>query len=318
MIEIIRPGWQSLIVDGGRFGRASVGVPSSSALDRFACRALNLLTGHSQDAPLIEALGKGFALKFHRAMTFAITGARVSARLDDRFVRPWVSVQAPEGSLLHVDEVLEGFRYYIGFSGTMDLEKAAGSYSTNLECGFGGYQGRTLKAKDRIAFSEIHDVETGAVRGEDIPPMHPPHVLRVVAGPESSFFTQTSLARFMDRQSGTVYDVGEQANRTGIRMKGEPLVFRPDAERSIISEGILPGTVQIPGDGQPIIMLNERTIGGYARVALVVKADQDRLAHLKPGDAVLFKEIGLEAARDLWERKNNFILSLGKTVIKAD
>lgn len=304
MIEIMNPGWPSLIVDGGRFGKAAVGVPPSSALDHYACKALHGLTGCGPDTPVLEVMGANFALRFHQAMTFAITGARIKASLDDRSVRPWASVQAAPGSRLQIQEVVEGLRYYIGFSGTMDLKRVIGSFTTNLECRFGGYQGRILRAGDRLAFTEIHDVERSAVPDRAIPAMHAPHRLRVVAGPEISFFTEESNNRFMGRDAHDIYDVSTQTNRTGIRLEGDPLCFRPGVEKSIISEGILPGTVQIPGDGRPIIMLYERTIGGYARIALVVKADHDRLAHLKPGDPVLFERIGIHEARRLWEAKS--------------
>lgn len=303
MIEIVNPGQPSLIVDGGRFGKAAVGVPSSSALDNYAYRALQRLTGHAAGAPAFEVMSATFALRFHRDMAFAITGARVRATLDDRIVRPWASMRAAAGSLLRIQEVLEGLRYYIGFSGTMDIESVMGSFSTNLECRFGGYHGRALREGDRLAFTEIRDVERAAVPGNAIPPMRPPHRLRVVAGPEMSFFTDESCNRFMDKGARVVYDVSAQTNRTGIRLEGEPLTFRQGVARSIISEGILPGTVQIPGDGRPIIMLCERTIGGYARIALVVKADHDRLAHLKPGDPVLFEMISLNEAHQLWDAK---------------
>ncbi|MBA4396471.1 MAG: hypothetical protein C0394_03690 [Syntrophus sp. (in: bacteria)] len=304
MIEIINPGWPSLIVDGGRFGEAAVGVPSSSALDLYALKALQRLLGHAADAPAIEVMGASFALRFHCDMTCAITGARVKATLDDRPVRPWTSFRAAPGGLLRIAEATEGLRYYVGFSGTIVMEKVIGSFTTNMECCFGGYHGRILRAKDRLEFTEIKDVERSVIPGNQIPRMHAPHLLRVLKGPEMNFFTDESLTKFMGREAHVIYSVSTQTNRTGIRLEGEPLVFRQDAEKSIISEGILPGTIQIPGDGQPIIMLHERTIGGYARVALVVKADHDRLAHLKPGDPVLFEMIGMEEACRLWEAKS--------------
>lgn len=314
MIEIINPGWPSLIVDGGRFGEAAVGVPSSSALDHYACKALHGLIGCRMDTPVLEVMGANFTLRFHQAMTFAITGARIKASLDDRPVRPWASVQTAPGSLLRIQEVMEGLRYYIGFSGTMDLERVIGSFTTNLECRFGGYQGRILRAGDRLAFTEIRDAGRSAVPDRAIPAMRPPHRLRVVAGPEMAFFTDESRDRFMNRGAHVVYDVSTQTNRTGIRLEGEPLCFRPGVEKSIISEGILPGTVQIPGDGRPIIMLYERTIGGYARIALVVKADHDRLAHLKPGDPVLFEMIDINEACQLWEAKSRSMDFLNESI----
>lgn len=314
MIEIINPGWPSLIVDGGRFGEAAVGVPPSSALDLYAFRALQRLIGQGSGTPVLEIMGASFALKFHRDMTCAITGARVKATLDDKPVRPWVSFRAAAGNLLRIQEVVEGLRYYIGFSGMIALDSVIGSFTTNLECCLGGYHGRVLKAGDSLEFTEIKDIQRGVIPESKIPRMHPPHRLRIVAGPEISFFTDESLNKFMGKQAYVLYDVSAQTNRTGIRLEGQPLVFRQEVEKSIISEGILPGTVQIPGDGQPIIMLNERTIGGYARIALVVKADHDRLAHLKPGDQVLFERISLEEAHELWDVQQRHMDSLDEII----
>lgn len=316
MIEIISPGWPSLIVDGGRFGAAAVGVPTSAALDRYALTALHRLVGSPADSPVLEVVGAGFALRFHCSTALAITGARVKATLDDHPVRPWASFRASAGSTLRVREVLEGFRYYIGFAGDMDLERVMGSYSTHVECGFGGYRGRILKSRDCLALKAHRDTESGMVREIAIPVMHPPHRLRVVAGPELSLFTGESCRRFMERDAQTVYDVSAQTNRIGIRLEGEPLCFRVGADKSIISEGILPGTVQIPGDGRPIIMLNERTIGGYARIAMVVKADQDRLAHLKPGDPVLFELVDAQDACRLWEDRIRDMESLDRHIMR--
>jgi biotin-dependent carboxylase-like uncharacterized protein len=314
MIEIINPGWPSLIVDNGRFGEAAVGVPPSSALDHHAFEAVQCLTGQESGTPVLEVMGASFALRFDSDMTFAITGARVKAHLNDEPVRPWASCRATAGSLLRIQTVVEGLRYYIGFSGTMALESVIGSFSTNIECGFGGYQGRILRARDRIEFTKINNVKRGLIPENDIPRMHPPHRLRIMEGPEVSFFTDESLNRFLGDPAHIPYSVSAQTNRTGIRLEGEPLVFRPGVERSIISEGILPGTIQIPGDGQPIIMLHERTIGGYARIALVAKADLDRLAHFKPGDQVVFDRISLEEAHALWRAKLGHIDSLHKIV----
>jgi allophanate hydrolase subunit 2 len=99
-------------------------------------------------------------------------------------------------------------------------------------------------------------------------------------------------------------------NRTGIRLDGKPLAFRTDAEDSIISEGLLPGSIQVPGDGLPIIQLHERTLGGYARPALIIKVDHNLLAHLKPGDSVTFEMIGMEEAGRLFDRKIEILTSI--------
>ena len=289
MIEIIHPGIMSIVVDGGRFGYREVGIPTSPALDLYALRVLNHLLGNEGNAPAIEAFGEKFSLKFGKDVCCAITGARMRASLEGRPLQAWMSFEARAGEILTVDEVREGFRYYVGFSGTPVLEKIIGSYTTNLECRFGGYRGRALQKGDRIDFEDIRMVDVQRIAEEFIPRMTPPHTLRVVEGPESDYFTDESLAEFLGGKGRTAFTVSTKLNRTGIRLDGKPLAFRTDAEESIISEGLLPGSIQVPGDGLPIIQLHERTLGGYARPALIAKVDQDLLAHLKPGDSVIVR-----------------------------
>lgn len=312
MIEIIHPGQFSLLVDRGRRGHRDVGVPTSSALDQYALDALGCLMDRAGDGPAIEAFGENFSLRFHSDMCFAITGAKVRAHLEGRPVQSWSSVRAKAGETLRVEEVVEGFRYFVGFSGIPSLKKIIGSYSTNLECRFGGFQGRRLRREDRIDVREIRMTTEGRIPDRCIPHMGLPHVLRVIAGPEANSFLASSMEAAFGGKEGTPFTVSTHSNRTGIRLEGKSLTFRVDADKSIISEGLLPGTIQIPGDGLPIIQLHERTIGGYARAAVVAKADHDLLAHLKPGDTVAFRTIVMEEAEILWNKKMEMVTLMEK------
>jgi antagonist of KipI len=314
MIEIIHQGTMTCIVDSGRYGHAAIGVPPSAALDAFAYSALNCLLDQDGNAPALEVMGEQFSLKFHQDMICAITGARVRASLDDRALNPWTSFLAKSGSVLQVSEVTEGLRYYLGFAGKLALKRVIGCFTTNLECGFGGYHGRALSGGDRIDIDDIYFIPLGVVPDNSIPRMKSPHPLRITAGPEYHYFSETSQKKFADRKNRTVYTVSENINRTGIRLEGQHLNFLDEVDKSIISEGVLPGTVQVPGDGLPIIMLYERTIGGYARIARVVRADLDRLAHLKPGDYVLFERIEMDVAARLWDDRQRSLASLPHTV----
>jgi len=301
-VTIRNPGLMTLIVDLGRNGYSDVGVPTSAVLDEFACRALYALLD-SPDTAVLEVTGPRFALQFHDDTVCAITGARVLAFLDDKPLRPWASFHAGSGSVLRIREVREGFRYYIGFGGGIGIDKVMGSYATNLECRFGGWQGRPLVGGDILTLTPAGKAATRYFPEDMIPAMSSPHRLRVISGPESDFFTPSSLSAFWGKGGAEFFTVSTKLNRTGIRLEGPPLHFRDEAPRSIISEGILPGTVQVPGDGLPIVMLHERTIGGYARAAMVARADRDRLAHLRPGDLVGFEFISLEEAADQWREQ---------------
>lgn len=302
MIEVINPAWFSVVVDGGRYNHADVGVPGSAALDQFAFNLLNYLAGNKTNTPALEVMGNEFTVRLNCETTCAITGAQVTAYIDDKQITPWASFTARKGSTLRVKEVLEGFRYYVGFSGLMNVDKVIDSYSTNLECRFGGFRGRPLIKGDRIVLKDPKVIGERFVPEESVPQMEPPHILRVLEGPESHYFTPETINRLFEKTEHSWYIVSSKSNRTGIRLEGKPLLFRKGMDKSIISEGILPGTIQIPGDGLPILMLNERTIGGYARLGMVAKVDQDRLAHLKPKDKVFFQLIGIDEAERLWKQ----------------
>jgi len=311
MIKIINPGWLSIIVDGGRYGYGAVGVPASSALDRFAYCILNHLVDNDGRAPVIEVMGGNFSFMVDADVTCAITGAMVMASVNDQPLQPWTAFSMAKGSVLTVQDIKEGFRYYVGFSCGLNLEAIIGSYSTNLECRFGGLEGRSLRKGDEITFKDRKMAAPAEVPERYIPSMTQPHRLRIVEGPEIEYFTPDSIEAFME---GSVFTVSGKLNRTGIRLEGNPLTFRKELDTNIISEGILPGTIQIPGDGLPIIILHERTIGGYARIAMVAKVDQDTLAHLKHGDKVLFEKIDMTEAESLWKSKQESITFLKQII----
>jgi len=304
MIEIVSPAWLAIIVDGGRHGYADAGVPASAALDAFAYRTLNDLLGNGPHYPALEVMGSDFRVNFHQEMLCAITGARVRATLDEKEVTPWAAFCARKGSQLRVREAMEGLRYYIGFSGLIECERALGSFSTNIECRFGGFHGRPLMKEDVLTVLEVRpEGDLKAMAEEYIPPMQPPYALRVLEGPEPDSCEAATLEAFWGGQETNRYIVSARLNRTGVRLEGRPVMFREDTKTSITSEGVLPGTIQVPGDGMPIVVLQERTIGGYARIAVVARVDLDILAQLKPKDTVTFRRVTIEEAQALWARR---------------
>lgn len=307
MIEILNPGLLSIIVDNGRHGFAHIGVPSSAALDSDAFQRMNSILGNDRRWPGIEVFGAGFALKFRHNLFCTITGARVKAFLNGTPIADRTAVPVKSGDVLRVRDVTEGFRYYIGFSGRIACDSVLGSYTTNIECRFGGFNGRPLAKGDHITLVESHPVKPDNARYPFSPtPMGSPHILRIITGPEWGYFEPAALSDILYGNSGPWFTVSATVNRTGIRLDGTPLAFRAGVEKSVISEGLFPGTVQVPGDGLPIIVLAERTIGGYARIGIVADVDLDRLAHLKPGDRVAFRLIDIDEAVELSGKKGRF------------
>lgn len=314
MITILNPAFLSLIVDDGRFGYGDIGVPPSSGLDRFALNMARFILGNPENAPVLEIMGNDLSLLFSESVTFAVTGARVKAVLGDVTVEPWSAVRVPKGSVLKVPEVLEGFRYYVGFSGTLEVEPVMGSYTTNLECRFGGFRGRPLMKGDVLTLRDMCEpAGFQAIPDELIPPMKEPHILRVLPGPEVDRFTPASVKFLSHRDEALFFRASARLNRTGIRLEGPAVEFRDRVEQSIISEGTLPGTVQVPADGQPIINCVERTIGGYARLGTVIDADLDKLAHIRPFDRVILSVTDREEACRLSQaRKDSIAFSIKK------
>lgn len=298
----------------GQTGFAHIGVPASSALDGLAFAALNRLLGNTPGTPAIEVFGTEFALRFSADVTAAVTGARTAVFLDGAPVEPWATFRAAAGSTLRVAQVLEGFRYYVGFAGRMELPAVMGSCSTNLECMFGGLAGRPLVKGDRIALTGSRRVGERSVPASQIPAMGPPHVLRLLDGPEKDRFTADSFDKFCNIEKNLWYSVSAKSNRTGIRLEGAPLAFARTEMGGIVSEGLLPGTVQVPPDGAPIIVLFERTMGGYARAGVVASADLDRLAHLRPKDKVMFDRVTPAEALELKHARGSYVSSLYKTI----
>jgi antagonist of KipI len=298
-IEILNPGWLSIVVDKGRFGYGEAGVPTSSALDSAACTACNALLGRGDSAPLLEVMGPGFRFRAESDMTVAIAGARATIEIEGRKRDSWSSFKVKRGERVTMGEIVEGFRYYVGFSGGIDIRTAMGSATTNLECGFGGFKGRPLVKGDVVRLKGLRPVPERQVADELIPSMKAPHRIHFIEGPEADFFDKDGWENLCKDSERLWYTVSSNSNRAGIRLEGSPLLFRKGVKESIVSEGVLPGTIQVPAGGMPIIILHERTTGGYARIGVVVQSSLDRLAHLKPRDKVIFERISVEEARRL-------------------
>ncbi len=301
MVEIVNPGWLAIVVDEGRYGYADIGVPPSPALDLFSYHVANRLVGNEPDVPSLEVMGSDFRAIFAEETICAITGAFVAATIDGAPVRPWSAFAVAKGSELRVREVREGLRYYIGFRGFIQSDEVMGSRTTTIECRLGGFHGRPLLKGDLLNLMGTHQEHPlYQLREAYVPSYTVPHRLRVIKGPEWQSFDDRSQGFFAGETGDGGFIVSTNVNRTGIRLDGAPLTFKEGAGKSIVSEGVIPGTIQVPGDGMPIIVLHERTIGGYARIGVIVKADLDRLAHLRPRDRLVFECITVDHAHRLW------------------
>jgi len=207
----------------------------------------------------------------------------------------WRSHLIREADILAFAGPAGGFRAYLAVAGGINVPLVMGSRSTNLSSGFGGFDGRPLGKGDIL---DSDSAESALRFGERVfPPTWIPSYpscwqLRVVWGPQDDQFSEEGKRTFVSE----TFSVSPDSDRTGLRLKGPAVKRNPGLEESIISEGILSGAIQIPGDGQPIIVLGETASGGYRKIATVISADLPLLGQITPGDEVSFEAVSLDAA----------------------
>jgi len=286
-IEILSPGLQTAVQDLGRYGYGRFGVAPSGALDSYALRTANLLVDNSEDAAGLETLLMGLRIRALADMTIAVTGANLQPCIDKRPLPMWRSQEFKEGEVLSFLGPASGCRAYLAFGGGIQVSDVMGSASTNLPSNFGGFEGRALQPGDVLKLNPgaIRRIPGGRTIKSDWIPAYPDTwALRVMWGPQDEDFPQPSRDLFVN----STYAVSAESDRTGIRLDGPVIDKKDDIPGSIISEGVISGSIQIPGDGKPIIILGETVTGGYRKIATVISADLSLLGQIKPGDEVKF------------------------------
>ena len=284
-LTILSPGPLSTIQDAGRFGAMGKGFSPGGAMDLEAMTLANLLVGNAPGVGVIEMTMLGITARFDCDCVIALTGADMSAWLNDRTVEPYCSISVHSGDVLSMKAAKSGMRAYLAVAGGFDLPVVMGSVSTNLKCGLGGFQGRRLRSGDELPLNQSGT--TYHPRRIAPPGNYPDSIpLRVLLGPQDDAFTKQGIDTFL----GSVYTVTDKADRMGIRLSGEKIESKHGVD--ILSDGIAAGSVQIPASGTPIIMMADRqTTGGYAKIATVISADLSRAAQARPGTRIHFVQV---------------------------
>jgi KipI family sensor histidine kinase inhibitor len=292
VVEVIDPGPMTSVQDLGRPGYQESGVSPGGAADPVAAIVANRLVGNPDGAAVLECCMGGPRLKFHRGIRAAWVG--------------WGGAHAGRPVDFHKNDVLDlrhgmsALRGCLAIAGGLDVPLMLGSRATDLRAGFGGWQGRTLRAGDRLPAGEppSRGPAPGAWR---VGWPHAPHpaetlVIRFLKGVQQSWFTDEALSMF----GGSVYQISPVSDRTGARLDGPRLAYRHAEEP--VSQPVAAGSVQVPPDGRPIILLAERqTIGGYPQVAHIISADLPLLARARPGTRLRFREADPGEARAAWQ-----------------
>ncbi|RQO47501.1 biotin-dependent carboxyltransferase family protein [Pseudomonas sp. KBW05] len=315
MIEILSATALATVQDFGRFGSLGQGVGTSGAMDHLALALGNLLLGNPEDAAAIEIPLFPFEVRLLHDCAFAVTGAACDATLDGQPLPPnWV-YQGREGQVLHLGYPTSGSRAYLCLAGGVDVPSVLGSRSTQLRGEFGGLDGRALQQADRLAalrpgISPL-SLDFGVLAPSLALPLQIDGVpaMRVLPAAEYERFQESSRAAFWAGE----WKITTQSNRYGYRMEGEPLL--PIAPMEIRSHGIVPGVIQVPHGGQPIIQMRDaQPSGGYPKFGSVIEADLWRLGQAPIGSKVRFIECSYEDAVEALETNRRYLREVSRLV----
>lgn len=318
-LRVIRPGLLSSIQDGGRTGYQKHGVIVSGVMDPFAHRIANLLVGNEGHEATVEMSLRGDTWEVLEDSLLAICGADMRPLVEDRPLPLWKPVWVRKGACIQFGGSREGARAYLAIAGGFRVTPVMESRSTYLRAGIGGYQGRALQKGDELAadnppaqaqrlFASLQIQAGGepffapewSIASELFPRYDARPTIRVLRGNQYDWFTEESRANFFAKP----FRVSSQSDRMGYRLEGNTLE-RTHPNQELISEAVTFGTVQVPAEGNPIVLLADRqTTGGYPKIAQIISVDLPIIAQTKPGDLIHFREVThAEAERLLFERE---------------
>jgi antagonist of KipI len=313
-LRIAKPGLLTTVQDGGRWGLQHLGVVPGGAMDRVALALANALVGNRAGEAALEVTLLGPQIAFEEDVLVALSGAEFDASVGDAEMPRDRPVFLPAGSEIALRRAVRGTRACLAVAGGIALEPLLGSRSTYLPARFGGLEGRALRAGDVLALAP-DAAHIAAERYEKVSkrassrggvrsvrwsapaltlPEHEPIALHAMPGRHHDEFDADSRRAFFDAQ----WRVSPDSNRMGFRLAG-PVLARPRGGE-ILSEPTCLGTVQVPANGAPIVlMVDHQTTGGYPKIAEVAGADVPRLAQLAPGATLRFAQCTLAEALEL-------------------
>ncbi|MEP0986001.1 biotin-dependent carboxyltransferase family protein [Ekhidna sp.] len=274
-LKVIKSGPLATIQDFGRFGHRRYGIPQSGAMDKEMMKFVNEMVGNPDHFPVVEFALMGLRLEVLESTALAVVGASIKLNglsIDNR------GIIAKQGDVVEISAPEQVYAY-VGVAGKIEPQAHFGSVSTYLMAGFGGISGRSLKSGDELvsegASLTIRDLKNIERKIES------PVIIHVIKGPEWDIL--------QDDIQEKSFEVHPSSNRMGIRLKGNKLNSN---YREIATSAVIPGTIQLPSDGQPIVLMNDcQTTGGYPRIGKVVDEDLGRLAQVRAGDNIQFKLI---------------------------
>lgn len=289
-VTVLKPGLLTTVQDLGRWGHQHAGVPVAGPMDAYSHRLANRLVGNPDAAATLEVTVVGPDLQFEGDVTFAVAGAMFAMTLDGAALPAHTACAAGPGARLHFGVRSRGARAYLAVAGGFDLPPVLGSRATSLISRMGPFGGRPLRPGDRLPIGEVR----GRPAAEGLPLAMPDGgaSVRVMWGPQADAFVPASREAFVTSR----YEVTAQSNRMGYRLSGPVLTHAVSAD--LLSEATPLGSLQVPKNGQPILLMADRqTTGGYPKIATVISADLPLAGQLAPGEWIAFAACSPAEAR---------------------
>ena len=297
------------VQDLGRFGYQKFGMPTAGAMDKFSYKIANLLVDNKEDDAVLEYTFKGPNLKFEEDAIIAVTGAENTVKINGKKIKMWKSHYIEKGSTLEISSAQKGLRGYISFKSGFDLPEIMGSKSTYLRANLGGYEGRKLKNGDVLEINKKISRDNYTLKSleKKYRPDFSQRNIRVILGPQDDSFSKEGISKFLKDE----FKVSSQADRMGYRLEGPKIDHKDGAD--IITDGIAEGSIQVSGNGKPIIMLaDSQTTGGYTKITTVITVDIDIVSQKKPGDLITFEKIDIKTAQKLFKKRKEIYESIKK------
>ena len=328
MICVLKPGILTTVQDLGRYGYQKYGIVVSGAMDIYSMKLSNILVGNNEKEGVFEITLKGPELEIQKGNLIAITGADISPEINGISVPMNRPVYLREDCILKFGECKNGCRSYIAFAGGFDIEPVMGSKSTYLRGKLGGIDGRALKKYDKIELGEKNFISKSIIQKLEeykksdtfvYPDWYinnynikksDTQIIRFIEERQYVDLSEESKKRFLNSE----FTIDSKSDRMGYRLKGPEIKLKSQIE--IISGEVSFGTVQLPLDGNPIILLADRaTAGGYPKIAHIAACDIQKLVQMKPSEKIKFKKITFSEAEELYLKRENYIKDIQKSII---
>ncbi|RXJ00254.1 biotin-dependent carboxyltransferase family protein [Anaerobacillus alkaliphilus] len=314
IFRIEKPGLLTTIQDLGRYGYQRYGVVVSGVMDQFAHRVGNLLVGNTEECATLEVTMMGPMITVLEDTVIAITGADLSATIDEQQVVLWKSFVVKKGQIISFGQPRRGVRAYIAAAGGFEGSDVLGSKATYIKAKMGGVAGRNLRKGDVLfcgddEFRKLFSRRS--INPELISHCYSSGPIRVILGPDENSFTKEGKATFFSGE----YEITREIDRMGYRLSGPIITHQGKAD--IISDAITVGTIQVPASGQPIILFADRqTSGGYPRIGTVITVDIPRLVQQMSRTKISFVEISIEEAQQLLLKQERVMRSLAIAALR--